>query len=162
MFIKTLKKHKKALVVAAGVLIFIALLILFDSEKQQLSKIPPVVSATPTNLQRNYIHFVNATPPSGYREALNAQEQIILEFSMPIDDSFINIISRPKIPLTTRVYDHSPNKLYVWPKNSFWEEGTSYYITIISLYSVTGEPLNSPVKYEYLFEKPKIMPNDPY
>lgn len=152
--LEKLKKYKKAVIILVGLIFFIVFLIL-QSGKDGSILLPPVDVTDQAKKEEEKLYFLMAEPPSGYRETPESRQVMVFQFSKPIDKNSITIKSRPYIPLDIRVHDHSPNKMYISPKEP-WIEGTKYFLTISGVRATTGERLYEPVQYTYLYQVPEV------
>lgn len=154
LLIEKFKKYKGALLILIGILsVMFAYMVL--RERPSPAELPPVVTTPQKIKEGETLFFLKATPPSGLRNTPDAFATVEFEFSEPIDLETVQIRMRPYLELEKRVYEHSPNKLYIWPKNKPWEEKTHYNITIATVKALSGITLEEPVRYDYYNEKPE-------
>lgn len=148
------KKYKWAFLGLLGIIIF-AILLFFNQEEIQPTSTAPVITTEPKKGMEGSVYFITAIPPSGYRETPDNFATVTFEFSMPIELSSIEIVTKPYISLERRVYKETPNKLSIWPATSPWKDDQEYTLIIRSLKATSGERLESPITYTYYNKVPE-------
>lgn len=155
MIIEFLKKHKRifilGLIIAAAILVIV--LVGNFGTKTEPSRPPLIINTQKT--ESPFI-FVSASPPSGPRETIDSLQPVAFLFSEPVDIKSVIVKVVPFVKVRTKVFDSTPETLWVEPDNSsggpmntaYWKDEVEYKITISnSLKSISGNKLNKEVQY---------------
>lgn len=158
--LRFIKKLKWVLVILL-IGLFILFIYIYIKSLQGDTGGGPTVYATPTPkvtprnppFSTSSLLVVVTSPNEGIFETANMYFPISFKFSQPIDIATLNMTTSPKIDVRTKVFDSTPDTLWVSPTVP-WKSGVEYTITIAGLNSIDKtEVLNNPVKYVITFKQ---------
>ncbi len=157
-----LKKYKHALMIFAGIILFITIYILFFGEQVKDAILPPVIK-TPqqprVEQEVNTFDYLGAIPPTKETvKTIDPYFGITFKFEEEIDAESAVIIVKPYLDIIKVVPEEDPKSLYIQPDFQPWRDRTKYYITIRTLKAKNGKVLRKPVEYIYYSELETTIP----
>jgi len=123
------------------------------------------VEFQPVVVQEKKIKFelLNVTPPSGSGSYFDYSQEIVFEFTKPVDEASVKISAEPEIEFRPRVWPDKPNMLYLQPLPPYWKPYVEYEVVLEEVASVDGESFGEIYKYNFYNEPPEyIIAGDNY
>lgn len=132
-----------------------------DSINERINEADPdtVTPQEPTDplTSTGRIRFIEAVPPSGYRESLEGFASFKLIYNAPVDIDTVKVTVTPNIDVKTVVFEDFPNNLVISPATTPWVEDVKYTFSV-ELRGMKGETLVRPTSYVYLNKFPVGVP----
>ncbi len=146
-------KYKKGIIILGIILLVCLLFVLMGrptKENPSLGKIN--VRETPQKI--DYLEVISKEPTDNDRLP-KGDHKIKITFNKPLKEAAIQYRVQPDISLSLRVFDHSPNSLYIFPDKKMWEKDIKYTVVIEKMESKDGSTLKGPITHNYYYILPE-------